>query len=473
MAAPSRSTQETLDPKARRAIGGAFVGFFIDMFDVYLPIVVLAPALAYFVAPDLSVQATSLVTGLIFASTLIGRPVGALIFGRYADTIGRKKTTIIAVTGFGVMSVALAVLPGYQQWGIAAVVLFIIIRFIDGIFVGGEYTAANPLAMEYSPKEKRGLYAGIIQSGFPLAFVCISLITLFMLSIAPAGDLNSPYVQWGWRIPFLVGAALAFALAFYYYRYVDESELFEASEESEDPIRALFRGDNLKNFLQVFVLMSGFWLSLNMVSAVLPGLLSSEVGLSSNNVTIALVIAWSVLAFSFVGAGALSQLIGRRTLLMILGGLMASVGTFLYYLLLSTTLESFPVIVLLITAILVVTASNWALATSYINERFQTGVRASGFGLGYSLAVVIPSFYAFYQTGLATFVPFVYTALPLLALGGLLILVGAALGPETKNVDFQANSSEAPENTPEDKRTLGSDTEETPDMRENRKQRRA
>lgn len=437
MAAASRVQQTRLDPKARRAIGGAWAGFFIDMFDIYLPIVVLAPAIAYFVAPDLSAQATAIVTGLIFASTLVGRPVGALIFGRYADIIGRKRTTIIAVTGFGVMSVALAVLPGYEQWGLFAVGLFIAIRFIDGIFVGGEYTAANPLAMEYSPKEKRGLYAGIIQSGFPLAFVAISLITLLMLYIAPAGGLNSPYVQWGWRIPFLIGAALAFGLAFYYYRYVDESEIFESSEDSEDPLRVLFRGHNLRNFIQVFVLMSGFWLSLNMVSAVLPGLLSSEVGLSSTNVTIALVIAWSVLALAFVGAGALGQLIGRRTLLMLLGGLMASVGTFLYFLLLSATPQSFPMVVVLIAAILVATASNWALATSYINERFQTGVRASGFGLGYSLAVIIPSFYPFYQAGLATFMPFAYTALPLLALGGLLILVGAAWGPETKDVDFE------------------------------------
>lgn len=431
-----RGRAEALDPKARKAIWGAFVGFFIDMFDVYLPVVVLAPAIIYFVSPELSASATAIVTGLIFASTLLGRPLGALIFGRYADTIGRKRTTVISVTGFGAATLLMALMPGYEQWGIFSVAIFILLRFIDGIFIGGEYTSASPLAMEYTPKEKRGLYAGLIQSGFPLAFVAISLLTLFMLSVAPAGGLDSPYVQWGWRIPFVIGAVLAFAVALYYQFFVDESELFESSGGSESPLKTLFSGDNLKNFLQVFVLMSGFWLSLNTVSAILPGLLGSEVGLSSTEVTITLVIAFFVLFLGFIGAGALSQRTGRRLLLMVLGVLMTVVGTFLYYILISTSPDNFTLVVVLTTVIVFIVSSNWGMATSYINERFQTGIRASGFGLGYSVAVILPSFYAFYQAGLASIMPFEYTVLPLLVVGGLLIVVGAALGPETKDVDF-------------------------------------
>ena len=92
------------EEKANRAIRGAFFGFFVDMFDIYLPVVVLTPAIKYFVSPDLSDSATALVTGMIFASTLVGRPVGALIFGHYADRIGRKRATLISVTGFGVLT---------------------------------------------------------------------------------------------------------------------------------------------------------------------------------------------------------------------------------------------------------------------------------------------------------------------------------------------------------------------------------
>lgn len=427
---------KTLGPKGRKAVWGAFVGFFVDMFDVYLPIVVLAPATIYFVSSDLSAPATAIVSGSIFAATLVGRPLGAIIFGHFADAIGRRRTTIISITGFGVCTLLMALLPGYQQWGVAAVIALIILRLVDGAFIGGEYSAANPLAMEYSPKEKRGLYAGIIQSGYPLAFAAISAITAVLLFLLPADGLNSPYVQWGWRIPFFIGAVLAFVMAAYFYFFVDESELFEASGGTESPLKTLFSGENLKNFLQVFVLMSGFWLSLNTVSAVLPGLLRSQVGLSNTNVTITLVIAYITVALAFVGAGVLSQRIGRRTLLMWLGGLMAVVGTFLYYLLIGTAPDNLLMVILLTTIITVLVSSNWGLATSYINERFHTSVRASGFGIGYSLAVILPSFYAFYQAGLAAFMPFEYTVLVLLVIGGLLILGGAAWGPETKDVDF-------------------------------------
>ena len=152
--------QEELDPRAKNAIRGAFLGFFVDMFDIYLPIVVLAPAIAYFVSPDLSATTTAIVSGSIFAATLIGRPVGAFIFGHFADAIGRKRSTVIAVSGFGVATLLMALLPGYEQWGIAVVVIFVLLRFIDGIFLGGEYTSASPLAMEYCPKEERGFYGG-------------------------------------------------------------------------------------------------------------------------------------------------------------------------------------------------------------------------------------------------------------------------------------------------------------------------
>src|SRR5918997_6225840 len=271
MATAASGQQESLHPRAKHAIRGAWFGFFVDMFDIYLPIVVLAPALIYFVAPEMGTVEKSVVSGSIFAATLLGRPIGSVIFGHFADSIGRRRTTIISVTGFGVVTLLMALLPGYQQWGIAAVILLIVLRLVDGVFLGGEYTSANPLAMEYSPKEKRGFYSALIMSGYPLAFAAISAITTVLLLFIPAGDINSPYVQWGWRIPFVIGALLAFALVLYYVYLVDESELFEESGGGgESPLRQPFtpRG-NLLSFPQVFVLMTGFWLSLQTVAAIL------------------------------------------------------------------------------------------------------------------------------------------------------------------------------------------------------------
>jgi len=427
---------EELSPQAKSAIRGAFLGFFVDMFDIYLPIVVLAPAIAYFVSPDLDATTTAIVSGSIFAATLIGRPIGAFIFGHFADVIGRKRSTIIAVSGFGVATLLMALLPGYEQWGIAVVIVFVLLRFNDGVFLGGEYTSASPLAMEYSPKEKRGLYGAVIQSGYPLAYACISLITMFLLFWIPAGDLGSPYVQWGWRIPFLIGAAVAFAFVIYYMRSVSESEIWEETGGSEAPLKDLFSGENLRNFLQVFVMMSGFWLTLYTGSAMLPPLLSDPIGLSSTNVTITLVIANVVLAASYIVAGVMSQRTGRRIFLIVTGIIMTVAGTFLYYLLVSSAPKNVILVILLTTVVTVLVIGPWGLVTTYINERFHTGVRASGFGLGYSLAVILPAFYAYYQAGLDKFIPFEYTPLPLLVIGALLIVGGAAWGPETKDVDF-------------------------------------
>ncbi|HZY56918.1 MAG TPA: MFS transporter, partial [Rubrobacteraceae bacterium] len=132
MSTAATGQQETVDPRARSAVRGGFLGFFVDMFDIYLPIVVLQPALIYFVAPEMGTIEKSIVSGSIFAATLIGRPIGSFIFGHYADAIGRRRTTIISVTGFGVITLLMALLPRYQQWGLAAVILLIVLRLVDG-----------------------------------------------------------------------------------------------------------------------------------------------------------------------------------------------------------------------------------------------------------------------------------------------------------------------------------------------------
>jgi MFS family permease len=438
------SQEEERNSRVRNAVQGAWLGFFVDMFDIYLPIIVLAPALVYFVSPDLDAATTAIVGGSIFAATLIGRPIGAFIFGHYADSIGRKRSTIIAVSGFGAATLIMAFLPGYEQWGMAVVVVFVLLRLVAGIFLGGEYTAASPLAMEYSPKEKRGLYGAFIMTGYPLAYAAISLITMLLLFWIPADGLDSPYVQWGWRIPFFVGSAMAFAFVIYYARSVSESELWEKSGGSEAPLKTLFSGQNLKNFVQVFVLMSGFWLTLYTTAAMLPGVLTSELGLSGIDLTTTLVIAYVILAAAYIAAGVISQTIGRRSFLIGISIVMATVGTFLYWLLITSPPQSLFGVIVLTTIILVLVTSPWGLATVYINERFHTNVRASGFGLGYSLAVILPAFYAYYQAGLATIMPFKFTPLPLLVIGAALIFWGAVWGPETKDVDFEEHAPEEP-----------------------------
>lgn len=124
----------TLSPQARHAIGGAAAGFFVDNYDIFLPVIALAPAMAYFIPGDLPPVIAAVASAMIFATTLIGRPLGAFIFGHFADTIGRKRTTIISVMGFGVVTLLIALLPGYKTLGPAVIWIFIGLRLIDEIF---------------------------------------------------------------------------------------------------------------------------------------------------------------------------------------------------------------------------------------------------------------------------------------------------------------------------------------------------
>ena len=99
--------------KANNAIRAGVLAFFVDQFDIYLPVLVLAPVLAYFQPSDIGASPAAILSAAIFASTLIFRPVGAAIFGHLADTTGRKRATLIAVAGFGIVTLLIACLPGH------------------------------------------------------------------------------------------------------------------------------------------------------------------------------------------------------------------------------------------------------------------------------------------------------------------------------------------------------------------------
>src|ERR1700754_5025369 len=194
--ARSETKAPDLAEKRRSATLGAFFAEFVDMFDIYLPTVILTPALMYFQPAQLSPGAAGIFTSLVFATTLVGRPVGAAIFGALADRIGRRKSTIVSVSGFGIITLLIALIPGYATVRIASYWILIVLRFLDGVCLGGGYTGALPLAMEYSPKHRRGLLGGVILAAFPLAYIAINLVGLVCFALFPLAGPDSPYAVW-------------------------------------------------------------------------------------------------------------------------------------------------------------------------------------------------------------------------------------------------------------------------------------
>ena len=426
--------------KRRRAISGAVFSEFIDMFDIYLPTVVLSPVLFYFQPERLDPSEQAIFASLVFITTLLGRPIGAFAFGIVADSFGRRMASITSVAGFGLITLMIALIPGYRQIGIASYWLLVILRFLDGICLGGGYTGAHPLAIEYSEKEQRGFTGGLILAAFPAAYVAITLVAMLMFAIFPLAGVDSAYAQWGWRIPFVIGALLAGLLMLYYIFMVSESEVWEADVErkrEKTPLSDLLTGPSGRNLIQVLVMMTGFWLTQNLITIFIPTtLLLHTLKLSKYALTSTLLISYTALFFSYIGAGMLGQRVGRRTFFVIVGPLIAVVGSAILYTLIRTPDLSLATIMALVCLLSILVTSPWGVIVTYINERFITDVRATGFGIGFSLSVIIPSFYAFYMNWLGAVMPFELTPVVLLTIGAIIGTVGAAMGPETKDVDF-------------------------------------
>jgi Na+/melibiose symporter-like transporter len=212
------------------------------------------------------------------------------------------------------------------------------------------------------------------------------------------------------------------------------------------PLLELLRGQNFRNLAQVFLMMSGLWFGVQVAISFTPTLLQVVLKEPAKSVTNGLIIANIFLVASYIVVALMGQAFGRRLALTVSGLWTATLGTLFYYWMTANAAQhrSLFATMALYTVALCLVISPWGIVTTYITERFATGVRASGYGVGYSLAVIIPGFLSFYLLALAKVMPYIYTPLVFLVLAGVLQVLGALLGPETRDVEMAATVATTP-----------------------------
>ncbi len=248
------SADAALHRKARKAGIASFIGTTIEWYDFY--IYGLAAALVFgkvFFPPDMDPGLATLLSFVTLWSGFVARPLGGIIFGHLGDRIGRKNTLVITLIMMGIATTCIGLLPVYAQIGLWAPVALVALRVIQGVAVGGEWGGAILIASESAPKGKGILYAAFAQQGSPTGNLLATLV-FFALSALPMPD----FMLWGWRIPFLISAALVIV------GMVIRLKL----EESEDMKRLLQQKKTVK--LPLVEVLREHWLIVLLGAGVLP-----------------------------------------------------------------------------------------------------------------------------------------------------------------------------------------------------------
>lgn len=413
--------REVMPLEARQAVRGGIFGNYVDQFDIFLPVVALAPAAAQlFGSENLAGNA-----GLIFIATLLGRPLGAAIFGPIADRIGRAATTQVALTGIAVTTLLIALVPGHTVLGSGTLLAIVALRFLGGIFLGGEYTSAIPLAMEWSEPKRRGLVSGLIMWMSPWANASIAAVVFVLLSVLD----EDTYNVWGWRVPFLLGSLLALGMLIYYRSRIADSPIWKQSIKRANPLMDIFIGAHRRALFQVFVLMSGLWLFTYMAIPTLTSELALDGRLDSKAMSFILMCATAASAVFMAACGHLSTFTGRRTFFIVFGLLGAILAPLTFLGVFSV--ENTSGVVSFAVALQIVTVSAYGPVGAYLVERFPAEVRSSGYGVGYSLSIVLPALYPYYLPPLQDLLGRHEAVAGLLVLAGVLVLSGGFAGPET------------------------------------------
>ncbi|MFB6939241.1 MFS transporter [Streptomyces chartreusis] len=298
----------------RRVATAAALASAVEWYDYFVFGIAAALVLGDLYFPAGSPTAGVLAAFATFAVGFLARPIGGIVAGQLGDKRGRKPMLVLALTLMGIATTGIGLLPTYETIGVAAPILLVLFRVLQGIAVGAQWGGAMLMATEYAPEGKRGIYGSFVQLGVPIGVVTAN--TVFLL--AGAFTTDSEFAAWAWRVPFLVGL-LVLVLAWYIHTRVEETPEFREAEkrlaeeekaEQSSPLRTILR-DHLGT-----VLLAGGSFAVNTATfyIIITGVLdytTRELGMKKSAVlTVSLCVSLTQLVL-IPAAAALSDKIGR------------------------------------------------------------------------------------------------------------------------------------------------------------------
>ncbi|WP_033289757.1 MFS transporter [Amycolatopsis jejuensis] len=366
---------------------------------------------AALVFPQLFFPGQSPLTGVLlsfatFAVGFVARPLGGMLFGHIGDVRGRKTALIGALAGMGVASTLIGLLPTHSVIGVAAPILLVLLRFLQGIAVGGQLGGVVLLATENAPAHRRGYFSSFAQAGAPGGIILGNLAFLLVIRVTSPAAFES----WGWRVPFLVSALLIW-LAIHLQLKLEDTDAFrhlqevkkQRAEADLPPEPAVeVKGSPVIRAFKVhyrqIALVACAYIGINvtyylfMTFAVSYSTNPKILGLSKNSILLAVLVAAGVQLVLLPLSGALSDRFGRRTMLLAGSGMLA-VFSFGFWPMLNTK-SSVVILAAFIIGLGLMHTTMYGPQGAFFAEVFSTGLRYSGVSLGVQLGSVLGGAFA-------------------------------------------------------------------------------
>jgi metabolite-proton symporter len=389
----------------RRVAMASLIGTTIEWYDFFIYGTAAALVLPQLFFPEFSPLAGTLAAFSTFAVGFFARPVGGVVFGHFGDKLGRKSMLIFSLLIMGIATILIGLLPTFAQIGVFAPVLLVVLRFVQGLAVGGEWGGAALMSVEHAPRGKRGFYGSFPQVGVPVGVILSNLVFL-----AVAGTLSEEqFLSWGWRVPFLLSIVLV-GVGLYIRLRIMESPLFvrvkQTRSEARMPVVDVFR-----TYPKEVALAAGAFIANNAIGYIIFAYIlaygTQILGLDRSTMLLLVLITVTVQVPALVVFAALSDRIGRRKV--VLGGAaLAGLWALPFFWLIDTA--SAGLILLALVAMILFVSAMYGPQAALFAEMFGTRVRYTGASTGYALGAILgggfapiiaTALYAAYGTSLA------------------------------------------------------------------------